>query len=385
MEALEGPHPPSLLVPRTLLCQVTRNPWDPSRAPGGSSGGSAAAVAARQVPVALGSDTGGSIRQPAHFCGVVGIKPTYGAVSRRGLIAYGSSLDCVGPLAGCVEDAALVLDVIAGADVGDATASPGGRALTAAGLLPVAALGDRPLAGVRAAVIAETMGPGLAPGVRAAVDAAVEHVRGLGAEVSSVSLPSFAAGLPAYYVIATSEASSNLARYDGVQCGVAVEATPGGDVRALVCGTRGAGLGAEVKRRILMGTYALSAGYVDAYYARAQRVRTLIRRELAAALAGVDVLLAPAAPTAAFPLGSSAADPLAMYLGDVMTVNLNLAGLPGVCVPCGFDAGGAAPLPVGLQVVAGPGRDADAVRVAHIFEQTAAGFASGVPPLAAAM
>ena len=414
----------------------TANPWAPGRVPGGSSGGSAAAVAARQVPAALGSDTGGSIRQPASFCGVVGIKPTYGRVPRHGLIAYGSSLDCIGPLAATVEDAALVLDVISGREARDATSSGSGGGQASAPTLPplvppgglpsAAALGPTPLAGLRAGIIAQTVdGPGLAPGVAAAFARACDHLRALGASVTPVSLPSFGAALPAYYVIATAEASSNLARFDGLRLPRPAGAAEGGnDVRAAMAAARAAGFPAEVKRRILMGTYVLSAGYVDAYYARAQRVRTLIQREMGGALrsgialgGGVeapssssaggasdaekekfDVLLAPAAPTAAYATGAGAADPLAMYLGDVMTVPLNLAGLPGVCVPAGFDdgaegggggGGGAAPpssappLPVGLQVIAGAWGEAEAVRVAHAFEVTAPWARRGWAPGAA--
>ena len=397
----------------------TANPWAPGRVPGGSSGGSAAAVAARQVPAALGSDTGGSIRQPASFCGCVGIKPTYGRVPRHGLIAYGSSLDCIGPLAATVEDAALVLDVISGRDGRDATSGEGtggSQPLVPPGGLPsAAALGPTPLAGLRAGIISQTVaGPGLAPGVAAAFTRAVDHLQALGADVQTVSLPSFAAALPAYYIIATAEASSNLARFDGLRLpkpaglgGAAAAAAPA-DVKAAMAAARAAGFPDEVKRRILMGTYVLSAGYVDAYYARAQRVRTLIQREMGGALRGgggggeepstssdgkFDVLLAPAAPTTAYAAGAGAADPLAMYLGDVMTVPLNLAGLPGVCVPAGFDDGGEGggagghdappPLPVGLQVIAGAWGEAGAVRVAHAFEVTAPFARRGWAPLAA--
>ena len=398
----------------------TRNPWAPGRVPGGSSGGSAAAVAARQVPAALGSDTGGSIRQPASFCGVVGIKPTYGRVPRHGLIAYGSSLDCIGPLAATVEDAALLLDVISGREARDATSSGGGgtaggapptptRLVPPGGLPTAAALGPTPLAGLRAGIISQTVaGPGLAPGVAAAFARAVDHLRVLGATVEPVSLPSFEAALPAYYVIALAEASSNLARFDGLRLPrpAGMEGGGGADVKAAMAAARAAGFPDEVKRRILMGTYVLSAGYVDAYYARAQRVRTLIQREMGGALRSgwcggggdgastssaskYDVLLAPAAPTTAYAAGTAAADPLAMYLGDVMTVPLNLAGLPGVCVPAGFDDGGgsdatdAPPLPVGLQVIAGAWGEAEAVRVAHAFEVTAPFARRGWAPLAA--
>ncbi|KAK9822511.1 hypothetical protein WJX81_008348 [Elliptochloris bilobata] len=359
--------------------QVTRNPWDPRCVPGGSSGGSAAAVAAGQCVAALGSDTGGSIRQPAHFCGVVGIKPTYGRVSRAGLVAYGSSLDCVGPLARSVEDAALVLSAISGADEADATSARQPAPDFAAGLQPVRELSDRPLAGRRLAVVAETRGAGVAPGVSGAVDRALAHLESLGAEVGEVSLPTFQVGLPAYYVIATSEASANLARFDGVRYGPRHEA---GDLRAMYAGTRHAGLGPEVKRRVLMGTYALSAGYYDAYYKRAQQVRTLVQRELNAALDEWDLLLSPAAPTTAYRIGQVCDDPLEMYQGDLMTVNLNLAGLPAITVPCGFEEprdDGAARLPVGLQIIGRAFGEADMIGVAHVFEQTA-DFAWGSPP-----
>jgi aspartyl-tRNA(Asn)/glutamyl-tRNA(Gln) amidotransferase subunit A len=357
----------------------TRNPWDVGRVPGGSSGGSAAAVAANQCAAALGSDTGGSIRQPAHFCGVIGVKPTYGRVSRSGLVAYASSLDCVGPLARSVADAAALLSAIAGPDAADATCSARAGEDYGAGLRPLAALGDAPLAGRRLALIRECAGAGVAPGVAAAVARAADHLRALGAEVSEVSLPSFALGLPAYYVIALSEASSNLARYDGVRYGP--RAAGAAELREMYDATRGAGLGPEVRRRILSGTYALSAGQRGAFYERAQRVRTLIQRELAAALRGHDVLLAPGAPTTAYALGEKAADPLAMWAGDVMTVNVNLAGLPAVAVPCGFAApeGGGAPLPVGLQMIGRPFGEAALLELAHVFELTAADFASGRP------
>jgi aspartyl-tRNA(Asn)/glutamyl-tRNA(Gln) amidotransferase subunit A len=356
----------------------TANPWDTARIPGGSSGGSAAAVAANQCAAALGSDTGGSIRQPAHCCGVVGVKPTYGLVSRSGLIAYASSLDVVGPLARCVHDAAALLAAIAGPDGGDATCSRRPAEDYTAGLLPADRLPSRPLAGRRLALIRECSGGGVDAGVAAAVAAAAAHLESLGAVVEEVSLPTFAAGLPAYYVIALSEASSNLSRYDGVRYGARAAGAP--ELRAMYDATRGRGLGAEVKRRILMGSYALSAGYYDAYYRRAQQVRTLVGREMGAALGRYDALLCPAAPTPAYRLGAKAADPLAMYAGDVMTVNLNLSGLPAVTLPCGFAAeGGSGPLPVGLQMVGRAFGEAALLELAHAFEQTAGGFAGGQP------
>lgn len=367
----------------------TRNPWDPERVPGGSSGGSAAAVAAGQAVLALGSDTGGSIRQPASFCGVVGVKPTYGRVSRYGLVAYASSLDTVGPLAPTVEDAALALDAISGADARDATSAGGGGAAAAAsgngsaasasaavfrGEGPCAsavsstrarmAQGDaRPLAGRRVGLVRETVGAGVDPRVASAVRAAADALAALGAEVEEVSLPTFEAGLPAYYVLAVAEASSNLSRYDGVRYGLRREAGGAASLKDMYGATRGEGLGAEVKRRILMGTYALSAGYVDAYYARAQRVRERVRAEMTGALSaagggGFDALITPAAPTPAYRLGDKVSDPLAMWAGDMMTVNVNLSGLPAVVLPVGFaDEGGGEGaaaqqrLPVGLQVI----------------------------------
>jgi aspartyl-tRNA(Asn)/glutamyl-tRNA(Gln) amidotransferase subunit A len=318
----------------------TRNPHDTSRVPGGSSGGSAAAVAAGFAPVALGSDTGGSIRQPAALCGTVGVKPTYGAVSRYGLIAFASSLDQIGPIALAVADAALLLDVIAGPDPADSTC-----------------LGDPPppasaclgegVDGLRIGVVRELAGAeGIAADVLARLGDAADALSGLGAKVDEVSVPAAVYGLSAYYLIAPAEASSNLARYDGVRYGMRV---PGDDITAMYLATRSAGFGAEVKRRIMLGTYALSAGYYDAYYGQAQRVRTLIIDDLAAAYADFDVLLAPTAPGEAFALGAKTADPLTMYLNDVCTIPSNLAGHPAISVPFGT---GNAGLPVGVQVLA---------------------------------
>lgn len=350
--------------------QPTFNPWDTDRVPGGSSGGSAAAVAANQCIAALGSDTGGSIRQPASFCGVVGVKPTYGRVSRNGLVAYASSLDCVGPIAQTVADAAAVLSVIAGPDSADATCSQRPSEDFTEGLVPLEQLSSKPLAGRRLAVIQETSGEGVDPGVAEALAAAIKHLQELGAEVDQVSLTCFGVGLPAYYVIALSEASSNLSRYDGVRYGQRAEAD---ELRSMYGKTRHNGLGSEVARRILMGTYALSAGYYDAYYKRAQQVRTLVQREMGSALQQYDALLCPAAPTAAYRVGEKTSDPLAMYKGDLMTVNLNLAGLPAVCLPCGFaeqPSGGT--LPVGMQMIGRAFGEGDLLQLAHIFEQTAA-------------
>ncbi|KAL6755017.1 glutamyl tRNA amidotransferase, subunit A [Haematococcus lacustris] len=347
----------------------TRNPWDLDRVPGGSSGGSAAAVAAGSCVAALGSDTGGSVRQPAHFCGVVGLKPSYGRVSRHGLVAYASSLDCVGPLAACVEDAALLLTAMAGPDPLDATSSSQPVQDYAAGLPQLASLGSQPLAGKKLALIRETLGPGLEPGVASASTEAARQLEALGAVVSEVSLPSLELGLPAYYVLATSEASSNLARYDGVRYGL--HHPEAKELQALYAGTRDAGLGAEVKRRILMGTFALSAGYYDAVYKRAQQVRTLIQREMASALLEHDALLCPTAPTTAYKLGEKVTDPLAMYKGDLCTVNINLAGLPALSLPVGFvQQASGTQLPVGLQIVGRSFDEAGILYLAHILEQT---------------
>ncbi|MGE5599470.1 MAG: Asp-tRNA(Asn)/Glu-tRNA(Gln) amidotransferase subunit GatA [Bacteroidota bacterium] len=313
----------------------SRNPWDPARVPGGSSGGSAVAVAAGMAPLALGSDTGGSIRLPAAFCGVVGLKPTYGAVSRFGLVAFASSLDQIGPLARDAGDAALLLGVIAGHDSLDATSVPREHPDYRAGI-------GQGLAGLRLGLPKEYFGAGLDPEVRASVMAAVAVLQDLGAVIEEVSLPTTEYALAAYYLIAPAEASSNLARYDGVRYGLRVE---GEDTVAMFMATRAAGFGPEVKRRIMIGTYALSAGYYDAYYKRAQQVRTLIGRDFDRVFAGCDALVTPTAPTTAFPLGERAGDPLQMYLTDVCTVTANLAGIPGISVPCGFNRG----LPVGVQ------------------------------------
>ncbi|HEX2119308.1 MAG TPA: Asp-tRNA(Asn)/Glu-tRNA(Gln) amidotransferase subunit GatA [Acidimicrobiales bacterium] len=316
----------------------TRNPHDPTRVPGGSSGGSAAAVAAGFVPVALGSDTGGSIRQPAALCGVVGVKPTYGRVSRYGLVAFASSLDQIGPLAATVADAALTLEVVAGHDHADSTSiSQPGPHLT--GVL------DQGVDGLRVGVVRELV-DGVDPDVGTRLSQAAAGLEAAGAKVDDVSLPSAALGLSAYYLIATAEASSNLARFDGVRYGLRVE---GDDVTAMYGRTRAAGFGAEVKRRIMLGTYALSAGYYDAYYGQAQRVRTLLIRDFEAAYESYDLLLAPTTPTTAFALGAKADDPLAMYLSDVCTIPSNLAGHPAVSVPYGVGDDG---LPVGVQLLA---------------------------------
>lgn len=344
----------------------TRNPWDQARVPGGSSGGSAAAVAAGLAPWALGTDTGGSIRQPASLCGIVGLKPTYGRVSRYGLVAYGSSLDQIGPLTRTVRDAALLLQVLAGWDPLDSTSAS----------LPVpdyqAAL-EGGVRGMRIGLAREGMGEGLQPGVRAAVEQAAARLRELGADLVEVTLPTIAYALPTYYLVATAEASSNLARYDGVRHGLRVEVP---DVVEMFSRTRAAGFGPEVKRRIMLGTYALSAGFYEAFYLKAQRARTLVHRDFDAAFAQVDLVLLPTSPTVAFRLGERVDDPLQMYLADIFTIPVNLAGLPGISVPCGFADG----LPVGLQLIGRPFDEATVLRAAHAYEQ-ATEWHRRTPPL----
>ncbi|MGC8498526.1 MAG: Asp-tRNA(Asn)/Glu-tRNA(Gln) amidotransferase subunit GatA [Acidimicrobiales bacterium] len=319
----------------------TRNPLDPTRVPGGSSGGSAAAVAAGMVPIALGSDTGGSIRQPAALCGLVGIKPTYGLVSRYGLVAFASSLDQIGPLARTVADAAASLEAIAGHDPRDSTSLPGPAPALVAHL-------DQGVAGRRIAVVRELV-DGADPEVLAAVEAAAEVLAAAGATLSEVSIPELRLGLSAYYLIAPAEASSNLARYDGVRFGLRVA---GSDVTEMYVATRTAGFGAEVKRRIMLGTYALSAGYYDAYYGQALKVRTVMIEAFARAYANADLLLGATAPTEAFALGAKVSDPMAMYLSDVFTIPTNLSGHAAISVPFGSGASG---LPLGVQLL-GPAR-----------------------------
>jgi aspartyl-tRNA(Asn)/glutamyl-tRNA(Gln) amidotransferase subunit A len=337
----------------------TRNPHDPTRGPGGSSGGSAACVAAKFAPLALGSDTGGSIRQPAALCGVVGVKPTYGRVSRYGLVAFASSLDQIGPFGASVTDAALLLDVISGHDRRDSTSIP--ETLT-----PVSPTLENGVAKLRVGVIDElTNGAGVALEVRAAVLAAAAALEAAGATIESVSLPSTQFGLSAYYMIAPAEASSNLARYDGVRYGLRVE---GENLAAMNERTRDAGFGPEVKRRIMLGTYALSAGYYDAYYGRAQRVRTLITRDFNRVYEGCDVLLSPTSPTTAFKLGDRTADPMTMYQSDVCTIPTNLAGHPAMSVPWGT---GADSMPVGVQILAPALAEATMFRVARVVEDAA--------------
>ena len=338
----------------------SRNPWNPEKVPGGSSGGSAAAVAAGECVASLGSDTGGSIRQPAAFCGVVGLKPTYGRVSRYGLVAFASSLDQVGPFTTNVADAAELLQVIAGADPRDSTC------LKAAVPDYRAAL-SQPVAGLRVGIVRECFeAEGLDPQVKASVMAAADQLQALGCELVDVSCPRFNDGIATYYVIAPSEASANLARYDGVKYGH--RAADAAGLAEMTARSRAEGFGAEVQRRILIGTYALSAGYVDAYYRKAQQVRTLIRRDFDRAFETVDVLLTPTSPTTAFGFGAHSEDPLAMYLADLLTIPANMAGLPAISLPCGFDGAG---LPIGVQLITGVLQEERLLQVAWHYEQSA--------------
>ncbi len=337
--------------------QVTKNPWNLSHAPGGSSGGSAAAVAAGMSPFSLGSDTGGSIRQPAGFCGVVGIKPTYGRVSRYGLVAFASSLDQIGPFANDVHGAALLLEAIAGRDPRDSTSVD----------MPVpkyAATVDEPLAGLKIGVAKEHFVAGLNVEVEAAVMAALDVYRKLGAEVKEVSLPHSKYSVAVYYIVCASEASSNLARYDGVHYGHRAESFK--DMIDMFCRTRGEGFGAEVKRRIMLGTYALSAGYYDAYYLKALKVRRLIRQDYDEAFKSVDVIVSPSSPTPAFKIGELVDDPLSMYLQDIYTISANLAGLPGIVLPAGFSSSG---LPIGLQLQGPAFAEERLLRAARMYER----------------
>ena len=341
----------------------TRNPWAQDRIPGGSSGGSAVAVAAGLAPVALGSDTGGSIRQPAALCGVVGFKPTYGRVSRYGLIAFGSSLDQIGPFARSVQDAADLFALLAGPDPADATTSH--APVPDVGTLD--ATGSRPLAGRRIGVPRALLGDGVDSAVQAAIEAALAELERLGAALVDVALPHASAAIPVYYLVATAEASANLARYDGVRYTTRARLAPGDDLATLYERTRGEGFGAEVKRRIMLGTYVLSAGYYEAYYLKAQQVRTLIRRDYEAAFAAdVDALAMPTCPTPAFRLGERSGDPLQMYLADVFTVSANLTGLPAISVPCGFSPDR---LPIGLQLTGRAFDEAGLLSIAHAYEQ----------------
>jgi aspartyl-tRNA(Asn)/glutamyl-tRNA(Gln) amidotransferase subunit A len=345
----------------------THNPWDVRRVPGGSSGGSSAAVAAREATISLGSDTGGSIRQPAGFCGVVGLKPTYGRVSRYGLIPFASSLDQIGPFARTIEDAAIMLRAIAGHDPQDATSVPA----------PVPDYGKafrKDLTGVRVGIAPEYSVDGMEPGVDAAVRRAIAKLTDLGAEIVEVSLPHTEYALATYYITAPAEASANLARYDGVRYGQRIEAE---NLLEMYTRTRGEGFGPEVKRRIMLGTYALSSGYYDAYYVKAQKVRTLIKQDFDTAFESVDVIVAPTSPTVAFPIGSRTEDPYQMYLADVFTIPANMAGIPGVAVPCGFSE----KMPVSLQFLGKAFDEATVLGVAHAYEQ-AAGWYQELPDIA---
>ncbi len=318
---------------------MTYNPWDTERVPGGSSGGSAAAVAARMAPIALGTDTGGSVRQPAAYCGVVGLKPSYGRVSRYGLIAFGSSLDCVGVLARTVEDAAFLLEIMAGHDPMDSTSMP-----VEVPAFRKSLRGEPDLHGIRIGIPKEYFTAGIQPDVDRLVREAIGVLQCLGAETKEISLPNTEFALPVYYIVAPAEASANLARYDGVRFGLRRE---GQNLRDLYDGTRGAGFGAEVKRRIMLGTYALSAGYYDAYYGQAQKVRTLIKADFENAFQFVDIIASPVTPSTAFRAGEKVDNPLAMYMEDLLTLPASLAGVPGISLPCGRDSLG---LPVGLQL-----------------------------------
>ncbi|ADB95362.1 Asp-tRNA(Asn)/Glu-tRNA(Gln) amidotransferase subunit GatA [Candidatus Atelocyanobacterium thalassae] len=337
--------------------QTTANPWDLSRVPGGSSGGSAAAVAAKECSVSIGSDTGGSIRQPAALCGVVGLKPTYGLVSRFGLVAYASSLDQVGPFARSVEDAAIVLGAIAGHDPKDST-SIKFKVPDYTKFLKLS------LKGLTIGVIEETFMDGVEQEVSNTVQNAIDHLKTLGAKVVNVSCPSFRYGLPAYYVIAPAEASSNLARYDAVKYGLREQSDT---LLDMYTNTRTEGLGAEVKRRIMLGTYTLSTGYYDAYYLKAQKVRTLIKEDFNTSFEKVDILVSPTSPTTAFKAGEKISKPLNMYLSDLMTIPVNLAGLPGMSIPCGFDKKG---LPVGLQLIGNILEEGKLFQVGYAYEQS---------------
>ena len=341
--------------------QKTSNPWDANRVPGGSSGGSAAAVGAGLVPAALGSDTGGSIRQPASFCGIVGLKPTYGRVSRNGLVAFASSLDQIGPMTICVEDAAILLQAITGGDAMDSTSLP----LEAEDF--VAAVREAKAEDFKSIKIGLPEeyfnAEGMSPEVKAAIDQAVEMVKAAGAEIVPVSLPHTKYAVAVYYIIATAEASANLARFDGIRYGARQEAK---DLVASYFATRGAGFGEEVKRRILLGTYVLSSGYYDAYYLRAQKVRTLIRQDFEAAFKSCDILLTPVAPNVAFKFGEKSANPLEMYLSDIFTIALNLAGNCGISVPASL--GSESSMPIGVQFIAPALAEAKLLKTARAFE-----------------
>ncbi|MGD8906388.1 MAG: amidase family protein, partial [Gammaproteobacteria bacterium] len=333
-----------------------RNPWDRDKVPGGSSGGSAAAVAARLAPAATGTDTGGSIRQPAALTGTTGLKPTYGRVSRYGMIAFASSLDQAGTITISAQDAALLLEVMAGHDPRDSTSVDAPVEAYSAKL-------EAPLDGVRLGLVEEFFDDGLDGGNAAAIETAIEVYRGLGAEVKSISLPNLALSVPTYYVVAPAECSSNLSRYDGIRFGYRADDPK--DLADLYRRSRGEGFGAEVKRRIMTGTYVLSAGYYDAYYLKAQRVRQLIAEDFRRAFTEVDIIAGPTTPTPAFEIGAKMDDPVTMYLNDIYTIGVNLAGLPGMSVPCGFVDG----LPVGLQLIADHFQEARLLGAAHMFQK----------------
>ncbi len=344
----------------------TRNPYDPGRVPGGSSGGSAVAVAAGMTPLALGSETGGSVRQPASFCSVVGLKPTYGRISRYGLVAFASSLDCIAPIANNARDIALLLTHIAGRDEHDSTSA----------VVPVpdyVSELNKPVTGLRLGIPTEFFGKGLDPEVRSIIETGIRNAASLGCELVEVSLPHTQYAIADYYIIAPAEASSNLARYDGVRYGYRAE-TPA-DLQDMYKRTRSEGFGPEVKRRIMVGTYALSSGYYEAYYGRAMRVRTLIKRDYDRAFEKVDALLSPVSPTPAFKIGEKVSDPIAMYLSDIYTVTANLAGIPAISLPCGFTKG---ELPVGLQILANQFEEGTLLRLAENYMQA---FPVTTPPL----
>jgi aspartyl-tRNA(Asn)/glutamyl-tRNA(Gln) amidotransferase subunit A len=351
--------------------QVTRNPWDPTRIPGGSSGGSAAAVAACEVPASLGSDTGGSIRQPAALCGCVGLKPSYGRVSRYGLVAFASSLDQIGPFARTTRDCALLLNAIVGRDPMDSTSLDVPAEDFTAGL-------GRDLRGVKLGIPKEYFVDGMDPRVRSTVEAAIRQCADAGAELVEISLPHTEFAVSVYYIIATAEASANLARFDGVRYGKRADEPK--DLMDLYLRTREEGFGSEVKRRIILGTYVLSSGYYDAYYLRAQKVRTLIRRDFEQAFAQVDAIVCPTSPDVAFPIGERTNDPLKMYLADIFTIAANLAGICGLSVPCGFVDEGAKRLPVGLQFLGKAFDETRLLGIADAYEQVS-GWTRHVAPV----
>jgi aspartyl-tRNA(Asn)/glutamyl-tRNA(Gln) amidotransferase subunit A len=347
---------------------VTKNPWDTTRIPGGSSGGSAAAVAADECIASLGSETGGSTRQPAAMCGCVGLKPSYGRISRYGLVAFASSLDQVGPMTKNVSDMATLLAVLSGVDPRDSTSVPQSVPNYSAAL-------DGKIRGLKIGLPKEYMIGGLDAEVKAAVDVVVKKFTELGAEIVEISLPHTDYAVATYYIIATAEASANLARFDGIRYGLRVD---GKDPAELYSKTRGAGFGAEVKRRIILGTYVLSSGYYDAYYLRAQKVRTLIRNDFLKAFETVDAIVTPTSPTAAFKIGEKSDDPLQMYLSDIFTISCNLAGIPGLSVPCGFTKN--PKLPIGLQLLGKPFGEETILRLAHAYEQSTAWHTQKPPP-----